>query len=153
MESHDYFTQLTRNLNAYTFENNTDLYMNSVRGLKLLKLTHGFTSSQKCTLNTIVNSTSEYETYYSSQLQWIIYATGSLVNTCNDRMFTHKMELTENEGKEMFGLLLEFGGDINCSNYYDETIKDWIYNYDTITSELKRKNNTEFLRYTQKMIN
>lgn len=144
------FYTLTNNLNYILFQKNPSLYLAS---LKDLRYNLELTENQKNILIDIINDTSEYNTYFSSPILWVVKATGTLTTQHDIPLFTSDMNLTQEEGKEMFKLLMELGASLDIKDYYGLSARNAINEY-TIDKLglLHRKNNEEFINYTKQFL-
>lgn len=147
------FETLTNNLNYITFQENTNLYLDSLRDLRY---NFDLTEEQKDIVKDIINDTSIYETYYSPQLLWVVKATGTLnYQHPLGNIFTQTMNINQEDAKEMFKLLMELGADLDIKDYYDTSTRYAINNYnqeEEILGYLTRENNEDFLNYAKQFI-
>lgn len=135
-------SELFIKLNYELFENDPDEYYNKLYYLGELSK---YRKDIRERLKYKVNDKSEYDTWYSTPIFWVIYAVGEKINQNNyPKSFTCKMNGLSNKlAKNLFNLLIYCGADLNIKDYYDENIFKLILNYDDDDNRITHRNNNK----------
>lgn len=102
-----------------------------------------------------INSTSLYETYYSTLPHCVVYLTGTLETEYDieGNFYGKESKIEPILGILILKLLVELGADLNIKNYYGETVYDF-RNYDNFSGTLtQRKDNKELIFLINKYYN
>ena len=93
------------------FELNPKLYLDNLRVLSKIY--------PKDELKEILNDNSEYNTWCSPPLIWVVYMTGSFnKKNYKYRFFGHKTILSNKLGIEIVNELIKHGANVDIENYY-----------------------------------
>lgn len=158
---HMTFLSLYHKLDAETFDTNPRLYLETVRSLRY---DWDLNEDQMRDMQLIFNHSSHDEyTLYGPPLLWVVLATGTLVDSNNRNRehplgkenFTCNMSLSQEDGKELFKLLMDFGADPDMEELaFVDSVRQVLENYNSNTTvgHLLRTNNDEFLHFARECI-
>lgn len=129
---------------------NSLLESNPEEYLRLLKLL----GDNGVDLKNCLNNTDEYNTWYSSSLICLVYIVGKLKRSPESSQFYGSNTEVSNElGIKIFNAMIKYGADVNVKNYYGESFKYIVFNYNEILyASSQRKENEAFLSHVRSCI-